>query len=171
MLTRVSASPPERTHTRRAVLSAGTGLTIAAAGMASGCSRTRVRPPTPRETLLDATLTLEDEVIAACDAAVQAAPRRSALARTLADVRAAHATHRETLVAAGAQAGLSATPSPSATPAPTSHEALQTLIATETAAAAIRTGTCVTAPRDLAPLLASLAASEAAHVALLRAPV
>jgi hypothetical protein len=140
------------------------GVAIACLG---GCTRHKAHIPTPRENLLDETLALEESLLAAYDAALAQAGVTPAFARTLTDIRNAHAVHRNVLLTAGAQSAppASTTPTPLANPR---GETARTLAATETAAATIRTDTCLRAPRDLAPLLASLAASEAAHAALLR---
>ena len=136
----------------------------------SGCTHRRPHVPTPRETLLDETLALEDELLAAYDAALPVIGPHSLLGRRLAHIRADHATHRSTLVAAGAQQA----PGPPASPTQSviaPGDTRQMLAASESAAATVRGSACLGAPRDLAPLLGSLAASETAHAALLRESV
>jgi hypothetical protein len=135
---------------------------------ASGCTRHKPHVPTPRETVLDETLALEDELLATYDAGLAAPGLRSNVRRLLVHIRSEHAAHRAALLTAGALPTPGATASPSATPTQRAADTVPQLTATETAAATIRTDTCVRAPRDLAPLLASLAASETAHAALLR---
>src|SRR3954469_24357267 len=132
-----------------------------------GCTRHKPHIPTPRENLLDETLALEESLLAAYDAALAEVRTATALARTLTLIRSAHAAHRTVLLTAGAVSASPATASPTPLPVPRGETA-RTLAASESAAATIRTDTCLRAPRDLAPLLASLAASEAAHAALLR---
>ena len=148
--------------TRRNALLGG-----AAIAWLGGCTRHKPHIPTPQENLLDETLALEESLLAAYDAALAQPGATSAFRRTLTQIRHAHAAHRSALLTAGAQVAppVSPTPTPLATPR---TETARTLAATESAAATIRTDTCLRAPRDLAPLLASLAASEAAHAALLR---
>jgi hypothetical protein len=117
--------------------------------------------------MLDETLALEDEILSAYDAAITAVGARSKVGGTLVHIRSEHAAHRAALLTAGAQPAPGATASPTPT-VETRRDTVRQLAATERAAATIRTDTCVRAPRDLAPLLASLAASETAHAALLR---
>jgi hypothetical protein len=160
--------PTGRRLSRRGVL-LGTASAAVLPAVTTGCTRHKPHVPTPRETLLDETLALEDVLLSAYDVALAAFGRRSALTPTLVHIRAEHAAHRAALIRAGAQPAPEATPSP--TPAAIAPaETTRTLAATERAAATIRTDTCVRAPRDLAPLLGSLAASESAHAALLREP-
>lgn len=147
--------------TRRHLLVGG-----AAVACVGGCTRHRPHVPTPRENLLDETLALEDSLLSSYDAALQRLGARPAAAAMLGQIRAAHAAHRVALLTAGAQPLPTTSPSPTLPPVAPS-ETTRTLAASETAAATIRTDSCMRAPRDLAPLLASLAASEAAHAALL----
>src|SRR3954451_354161 len=132
-----------------------------------GCTRHKPHIPTPRENLLDETLALEESLLAAYDAALAEVGTTTALARTLRLIRSAHAVHRTVLLSAGAVSASPVTASPTPLPVPRGETA-RTLAASESAAATIRTDTCLRAPRDLAPLLASLAASETSHAALLR---
>jgi hypothetical protein len=154
-----------RVYSRRTLLLGA--AVVAAAPEVTGCTRHKPHVPTPSETLLDETLALEDELISAYDVAIATTSIRTSQRRTLVAIRSEHAVHRAALLTAGAQ------PSPAATGSPTPtitapRDTTRTLIATETAAATIRTDASVRAPRDLAPLLASLAASETVHAALLR---
>jgi hypothetical protein len=110
----------------------------------------------------------EDHLIAMYDAAMAAAP---ALARSLRRLRRDHAAHRTALLAAGARAaGAAPIPTPTAAaPARGAVATLRALSAAERAAAAARTAACLAAPRSLAPLFGSIAASEAAHAVAIRA--
>ena len=134
---------------------------------AAGCTRHKPHVTTPHDTLLDETLALEDELLSAYDVAISTVAVRSPARGTLLHIRSEHAAHRAALLTAGAQPAPAGTASPTPIPTP-SAETVRQLTASETAAATIRTNACVQAPRDLAPLLASLAASETAHAALLR---
>jgi len=164
MLPRVQLS--RRPVTRRGVLVGGAAV-AALPVFATGCTRHKPHVSTPRENLLDQMLALEDELLASYDAAIAITSSSSTLGRTLAQIRAAHAVHRTALLTTGSQPGPAASGRPTPTvvaPGGTS----QMLAATESAMATLRTEACLRAPIDLAPLLASLAASEAAHAALLR---
>ena len=134
--------------TRRTVLSAG------AVGLAAGCtsSHRTAGPsrPDPDVALTAAAVGRERALLAAYDAALAAAPAR---ATTLALVRAEHAAH---LAALGVGPAASAAAAP-ASPAPSD------LAGAERAAAAAHAAAAVTASPRLAQVLASLAASEAAH--------
>src|SRR5437868_4309972 len=156
-----------RVLSRRSVLMGG--ATVAVLPIVSvGCTRRKPHVPTPRETLLDETLALEDELLSAYDEAITAPGLRSSLRTTLLHIRSEHAAHRAALLTAGAQPAPGASASPTTAPTAPPRPNARQLAATETAAATIRTDTCLRAPRDLATLLASLAASETAHAALLR---
>src|SRR3954449_1260605 len=129
--------------TRRSALLGGAALACV-----GGCTRHKPHVPTPRENLLDETLALEDSILAAYDAALAAAVPTSALARTLMHIRSEHAAHRSALLTAGAQAAPQPSTSPTPSAVPARGEATRALAATETAAATIRTDTCLRAPRD-----------------------
>jgi hypothetical protein len=160
---------PELTRRAALLVPVLTGLLGGAAAGLSGCSPRRHPPvPTPRETLLDDTLALEVSLVASYDAALRVLPLTARVRPLVAAVRAAHLEHRAALLTAGAQP-LPPQPTPAPAPVIPLTTAAATLAATETAAATLRTAACLRGPRDLAPLLASLAASETAHAALLRA--
>jgi hypothetical protein len=172
MLPRVPPVDPSNATapSRRGVLLAGASLAVVPA-VASSCTQHKAHVPTPTETMLDETLALEDTLLAAYDQALGSVPANSSLGRTLSLIRSAHAAHRSALLIAGAQPFPPTTlpTTPTATPT-ASRDLARTLGATESAAATVRTATCIRAPRELVPLLASLAASESAHAALLRQP-
>ncbi|MDX6286835.1 MAG: hypothetical protein QOG53_2320 [Frankiales bacterium] len=143
---------------RRGVLRAGLAVPVVAA-----CQRERRRaePPVPGAAHLDTALADEDRLLAAYD---QALASPTAKTRSLQRLRDDHAEHRAALVAAGARVVPSPTPTgpPASTPRPQ-------LAAMERAASAARLESCLAAPRSLAPLFGSLAASEAAHAVSLNA--
>jgi hypothetical protein len=153
--------------TRRGVLTSAGALAVTPL-VVGGCTRHERHVPTFRETLLDDTLALEESLLASYDAALAALGARDPFTRTLTHIRFEHSAHRSALLTAGAQPS----PQSSATPTPpvvAPGDLRQMLIAVENAAATLRTDACLRGPTDLAPLLASLAASETAHAALLRA--
>ncbi|MFL6240860.1 MAG: hypothetical protein ACJ735_15365 [Actinomycetes bacterium] len=158
--------PSEARLTRRGALLGAASL-AALPCFTSGCTRHRPHITTASENLLDETLALEQTLLASYEAALGLVSRRTPLAQTIMLIRAEHLAHRGALLTAGAKEA----PLPSSTPAPAAlgpggpRVALATA---ENAAATIRVDACARAPRELAPLLASLAASETAHAALLR---
>jgi hypothetical protein len=159
MLARVS-----RRVSRRGLL--GAGLAVPVAVSLPGCRHTTSEIPVAGTTALDAALADEDRLIAAYDAAFAADPSAS---RTLGRLRQDHEAHRAALLAAGAQRGPSSTPS---TRPPATRDARLTRLAlaeAERSASRARTEACLRAPRTLAPLLGSVAASEAAHAVALHA--
>lgn len=154
--------------TRRDVLLGGV-LALGAAASLTGCRAhgraTSAPTTTPGDqaarSLLAAAYSDELALLARYDAALR---RRPELAATLRPVREHHARHRDALVAAGAQAtGASATASTGGGSATTRSATLRALAAAEHAAADARLAECLHAPRALAALLGSLAASEATH--------
>jgi hypothetical protein len=162
--------PARRVIGRRGVL-----VTLAAGALVAGCrDRAPAELPAPTATAADprlaAALAREDDLVAAYDAAVAAAPR---IADALRQLRDDHARHRAALLAAGAtRAARSSTPPPTGTSSPPAKRAaavLDGLLSAERGAAAAHASACVTAPRRLAPLLGSLAACEHAHGEVLTA--
>ena len=153
----------ERVHlTRRSAL-ASAGLALVTA-----CTRGRrsgpPAAPDPDTVLTVAAVAREQALLARYDDVLSAAP---ALAGVLGPLRAEHAAH---LVALGATDAAAASPAP--TPAPSASPAAvqvlrQDLARLEREAAAGHASGAVAASRRLAPVLASLAASEASHLAVL----
>jgi hypothetical protein len=121
---------------------------------------TKDEPPRPRlrttdDTLREAAVSREQALLAAYAAAVPAHPARAAeLGQLLTD----HGAHLRLLSPATA---------PTATPGAGRPPSLRALAAQERAAAAAHAKAALSASRDLAALLASLAACEASHAALL----
>lgn len=144
--------------TRRAVL--GSGL----AGLLSACTparphRTVPAPPDPDLALSAAAAARERTLLAAYDSVLASTP---ALAAQLQPVRAEHLAH---LFALGAPAFQVAGHPPSASPRPPAapSAARARLAVHERRAAAAHAADALSASRRLAPVLASLAASEASH--------
>jgi hypothetical protein len=168
MLPRVlpSGRPMSRPVGRRGLLLGAASLPVLAT-VTSGCTEHKPHVPTPRETLLDSELALEESLLSAYALAIQALGPTDSRYRTLTLISAAHQVHRETLLRAGA---VPAPPSstPPVPPVQVPGDSTQQIAATESAVATLRTDTCLRAPADLAPMLASLAASESAHAALWR---
>ena len=141
--------------TRRQALLAGT-VAVAAGAAACTAERTpRQSSPTPDDALREAAGARERALVDAYAAALRAHPQHTAL---LAPLLGDHATHL---------AALGSSPAPSASPALTPAPSLRQLAAQERAAATAHAGAALTASRDLAALLASLAACEASHAAVL----
>ena len=152
--------------TRRSVLLVGVASALTA------CSRGAARPAAaidPDVALTQSAVARERALLAAYDEAVVALP---ALATRLVPLRAEHAAHLAALLSPP----VSGSPSPSGPPtqlpvsAATATSAAATLARLadlERAAATAHTSGAVVASRRLAPLLASLAASEASHVVVL----
>jgi hypothetical protein len=137
---------------------------VLAAPVLAGCRETaKQEPPIPGATALDAAVADENRLIAAYDESFATFP---ALVGAFEHVRSQHAAHRDALVAAGAKSDPAASPTPSAAAADV-RAARRSLAAAERSAAAARRDACVQAPRALAPLFGSLAASEAAHAVAL----
>ena len=140
--------------TRRQALAAG------AAVLVTGC--TTSVPPRPRvrttdDALREAAAAREQALVDACAAAARAHPERATELQGLLSDHAAHLV----------QLGPVSVPTPTATPAATGASSLRALAARERAAAAAHASAALTASRELAALLASLAACEASHAALL----
>ena len=167
MLPRVlpSGRPVNRPMSRRGLLLGSASLSVLAS-VTSGCTEHKPHVATPRENLLDNELALEESLLTAYAAAIEQLGPADARFRILTLIRSAHQIHRDTLLRAGA---VPAPPTSAAPTPPAPHgDPRQQLAATESAVATLRTDTCLRAPADLAPMLASLAASESAHAALLR---
>jgi hypothetical protein len=162
--------------TRRAVL-AGVA-TAAAAGSVSlaGCKGLAALGPLPKPDPsvlgLEHSIAHEQVLVATYQAALAAAsghPATGLLAAVLADHRAHLAALRSRLIiprGSRARLALSRRPVPLPLP-PTRRQMAMALAAAEQAAAARLTGQLRAAPPSLAQLLASVAASEAAHAMLL----
>lgn len=153
-------------HSRRAELSRRGVLGLSAGALLSGCLPGKHRadrplPPDPDLVVTASVRTDELALVAAYDAAIDTFP---ALAPTLAPMRQHHQDHLAALPP-DARSG-----SPRAVQrATTSDQAavLRSLVAGERAAAATRIADCLSASVRLAPLLASIGASEAAHASVL----
>lgn len=158
-------------RSRRPELSRRTVLGLAAGALVSGClpGKRRADPPAaapdPDVGLAASIRADELGLIAAYDAAIRGFP---ALAPTLAPVREQHRQHLAALAPPAAPDQRSSAPlalPPATTPDPAA--ALRSLVAAERAAAAARVADCLAASPRLAPLLASIGASEAAHASAL----
>lgn len=151
--------------TRRQVLGAGALLLVA------GCTDAPAPPAAtdPDDALRDGAAARERALLGAYDTALAAFPE---LAERLLPVRAEHAEHLLSLTGPPP----SASPAPSASPPPavpavpppaTAALALASLADTERAAAGAHAAACLEGSRELASLLAALAASEHSHPAVL----
>jgi hypothetical protein len=140
-------------HLTRRHLLASTGLAGAAA-----CTTSKTPPPPkavdPDIALRAAAVAREQSLLAAYDVALAARP---ALATKLTPLRADHVTHLAALQ----------TPDATATPATATATAGPPLAQLEKAAAGAHAAAALLASRELAPVLASLAACESSHVGLL----
>lgn len=149
---------------RAALLSAGAGLLAACTSK----PRPRTAPAVDPDTALAAAAVARElALLAAYDEALATSP---ALAPRLAALRAEHVEHLRALGQVPASPGASGTPpaSPTPTSAPAGRAAvLLRLRALERAGADGHAGAAMAASRRLAPVLASLAASEASHAAVL----
>lgn len=155
--------------TRRAALLSG-GLSLGAGLLTACTSRTRPRatprPVDPDTALRDAAVARELALLAAYDDLLATSP---ALAPRLGALRAEHEEHLRAL----GQAPPSPTPSspaaspPSSPPSSPLPGGLVRLRALERSTAEAHAAAALTASRRLAPALASLAASEASHAAVL----
>jgi hypothetical protein len=143
--------------TRRQALAAGAAVLVA--GSAAACTPDEApdAPVRTRDDLLrEAAVAREQDLVDAYAAALQAHPQHATrLARLLGD----HSAH---LARLGPVAGTSASPRPVA-PA----LSLRALAARERAAATAHAAAALRASRELAPVLASLAACAASHAAVL----
>ena len=165
--------------TRRSVLAGAlaAGAAAALSGCTTGADRPAgPRPPDPDVVLADQAAARERALLAAYDEATARAPE---LADRLAPLRAEHADHLAALgvptaaatpPASGPTAGPAPEPEPAvAAPALPADPAglLAALADLERRAAVDAGGTAVRSGRGLAVVLASIAASEASHVAAL----
>ena len=157
--------------TRRAVL-AGAPLLLLTAVSTAACTSPepapRPEPVDPDDALRSAAAERERALLREYDAVLAARP---ALAPRLTAVRAHHAEHLEALLgpspspsAGPAPASAVASAVPSSPPAPADDaSALARLVAAERAAGDAHAADCLAASRSLAPVLASLSASELSH--------
>ena len=151
------------TVSRRALLGGGLALL-------TGCTQDigPPPPPDPDDLLRAAAVERERSLLAEYDAVLLVLP---GLANRLTPLRAQHAEH---LLALTGSASPSAAPSSSATPAPqvpppaTAAAALAGLITAERSAGDAHGAAALEASRELAGLLAALAASEHSHPVELR---
>lgn len=147
--------------TRRAVLAGGPALLLAACSADEPAARpARVDPD---DALRSAAAERERALLREYDAVLAARP---GLAPRLGPVRGQHAEHLAALVGPGPSA--TATAVPSAVPPPADDAAaLARLAAAERAAGDAHAADCLAASRALAPVLASLSASELSHLVAL----
>ena len=122
----------------------------------AACTHRHALLPDPAQPFLDAAVARESALLAAYDAAIARASTPQ-----LAAFRAEHAAHLSALESA-VRPSASPTPSASVAAAPPGS-----LVALERATAAAHADAAVSAPARIAPLLASLAACESSHAALL----
>jgi hypothetical protein len=166
--TAVTARP-----SRRAVLRAGLALPLLVACTGDQPDPGPPPPPDPDLALHDAAVTRERVLLDAYDAALLAAP---SLALRLAPLRAEHAEHLLALDDADPAPAPSGSPSPSRSPSASASAApppppppadpatvLAGLVALEAETATGHGAGAVDASRELAVVLATLAASEASH--------
>jgi hypothetical protein len=139
---------------RRAVLRVALGAPLAAACTRSAAKRPA--QPDPDDALRNAAILREQALLARYDAAAAASP---ALAAQIAAIQAEHVQHLAALGYPVPSPGASNTPSPAVAAPPTLAE----LATAERAAAAQHTAAALQASRELAVVLATLAASEASH--------
>lgn len=143
------------TPSRRQVLAAAAVVPLAA------CTEATPPPVNPDDALRDAAVARERGLLAAYDALLATTP---ALTAKLAGVRAEHEAHLAALGGGTASPVTSRSASPSAS---TTVMTLAQVAALERAAAAGHAADALTASRVLAPVLASLSASESSHVVAL----
>jgi hypothetical protein len=165
----VSADP-----TRRVVLTAAAGA--AAVPLLAGCKGIGALGPLPKTAAdvitLDHAITAEKLMVARYQATLSAMtgrPKTETLLRTLLTEHQAHLDQlRSRLILPPRLATVSPAPSPASPAGPTGREALIAELATaEHAASARLTRQLLDVPPALAQLMASIAASEAAHVVVL----
>jgi hypothetical protein len=159
--------PPSRRITRRRLLAGAVVLASGAAGVAIGLRPTaRPGPQLPlRPPLLQAALDRERALISGLDQAAGADP---ALGRLLAPLRADHLAHAQA-IEASLTGYAAATPSRTVTTSagPEQAPTLAALRAAERAAGQAASTDSAALTGELAVLLGSIAACEAAHVELL----
>ncbi len=163
-----TAAPP-----RRVVLAAAAAGSV----LLAGCKGLAALGPAPKTGADVATLTeaiaAEEMLIARYDAALAALSGQQRITRLLTPILAEHRAHLDRLRTRLIQpAAAPASPSPSATPTPAPppggrRQILADLVAAERAAAGRLTGQLVAMPPATAQLMASISASEAAHVVVL----
>lgn len=155
-------------------------LAAAAAGsvLLAGCKGLAALGPAPKTgadvaTLKDA-ITAEEALIARYDAALAALSGQQRITRLLTPILVEHRAHLDRLrtrLIQPAAAPASPSPGPSATPTPPPsggrRQILADLAAAERAAAGRLTGQLAAMPPATAQLMASISASEAAHVVVL----
>jgi hypothetical protein len=151
--------------TRRSVLAAGV------LGLGAACTSTRKATPgavDPDVALTEAARNREHALLDAYTAVTAAFPQ---LSGELSALATDHAQHLAALGPSTASGQATSTPSASTAPSgPHPRAALTRLAALEGATAKEHGEAAVVASRALAPVLASLAACEASHVAVLRLP-
>jgi hypothetical protein len=156
----VSTSPGP---TRRAVLAGGPALLLAAACTADEPAP-RPAPVDPDAALRSAAAERERTLLQEYDGVLAARP---GLASRLVPVRGHHAEHLEALLGPSTTASPTVTATaavPAAGPPPADDAAaLAGLVAAERAAGQAHARDCLAASRALAPVLASLSASELSH--------
>ena len=140
--------------TRRQVLA---GAAVLGAAACTDRPVRRPSPPDPDVALRAAAVAREQDLLSRYDALLAAQPR---LAAELSSYREDHVQHLRAL------AGPTPAPTPSATTPPVAGTRAA-LVAAERAAANAHAAATATASPDLARLLASLAACESTHVAVL----
>ncbi len=148
--------------TRRAVLTCGPVLLVAAACTAKEPAP-RPAPVDPDDALRSAAAERERALLREYDAVLAARP---GLAPRLVPVRGHHAEHLEALLAPSPTGSPRASTSavPAVVPPPADDAAaLAGLVAAERDAADAHARDCLAASRVLAPMLASLSASELSH--------
>ncbi len=163
-----TAAPP-----RRVVLAAAAAGSV----LLAGCKGLAALGPAPKTGADVATLTeaiaAEEMLIARYDAALAALAGQQRITRLLTPILAEHRAHLDRLRTRLIQpAAAPASPSPSATPTPAPppggrRQILADLAAAERAAAGRLTEQLVAMPPATAQLMASISASEAAHVVVL----
>lgn len=151
------------TPSRRAVLASV--LAAPAAVALGGCTADSdpPLPPDPDDLLRAAAVERERSLLQEYDAVLLVLP---ALAPRLSPLRAQHAEHLAVLLdpaSPSPAASSAATPPPEVPPPPTAAAALTGLVAAERAAADAHATAALEASRELAGLLAALAASEHSH--------
>ena len=159
--------PEDDLYPSRPVLGRRTLLRVGVVALVAGCRprrRDAHRPepagPDPDRAVAARVRADETRLVAAYDTTLTRFPQLEAV---LAPVRQQHAEHLAAL--AGPAGSASATASP-AVPA-SARTAMRALVAAERAAAAARLVDCLAASPQLAPLVASIGASEAAHAGVL----
>jgi hypothetical protein len=163
-------------RSRREVLRAGlASVTLVAIGAGAGCAASEPLPLSPDQVALDAAALAEQDLVALlADGIVDASPAQQRAAEA---AQAAHQRHVAELVAAGAvEPSTTASGSPTApatttaSPAPTgaTRPQVRAVIAAQEAQADALTRSALGVSPDIAVLLGSVAASDAAHAWQLR---